>query len=248
MIQLSLAARNLLSWRFLFVLVVALTPCAAWAQFIPGLSNAGAAPGVSLEPDGTLKRRQLDEKSEMTTMRARAKATLEVAKNEKLTCVSLPRAFAAARKAIDAGKPIPDDIKYLGGLTQIKFVFVYEEEKDLMIAGPAEPVHVIDELNAIGTRTGRPVMRLEDFVVAMQVVRGLGGGAFGSGLGDGRNHTDAGYVVDTVKFVVVIAGSRGGQDVVHLVVAELLFCRRDTEVVKLLVLSQCRGDHRATVQ
>ena len=118
----------------------------------------------------------------MTTMRARAKATLEAAKNEKLTCVSLPRAFAAARKAIDAGKPIPDDIKYLGGLTQIKFVFVYEEEKDLMIAGPAEPVHVIDELNAIGTRTGRPVMRLEDFVVAMQVVRGLGGGAFGCRL------------------------------------------------------------------
>lgn len=144
-----------------------------------GLSNA---PGVWVDPDGTLKRRVVDEKTEMTAMRVRAKAAIDAEKNQKLGFVSLPKAFAAAKLAIDADKPIPDDAKYLGGLTRIDFIFLYPETGDLVISGPAEPVQEIDALHAIGKKTGRPVMRLEDFVVAMRVVNGAGGGAFGCRL------------------------------------------------------------------
>jgi hypothetical protein len=139
-------------------------------------------PGVYVEPDGTIKRRQVDERDELAAMRARLKATQEAGKKEKLAYVSLPKAFAAAKAAIDAGQPIPDDVKYLGGLTQIRYLFVYPESNDLVIAGPAEPVQVLDELHAYGKTTGRPVIRLEDLVVAMRVVHDVGRGAFGCRL------------------------------------------------------------------
>jgi hypothetical protein len=144
--------------------------------------NGGNAPGVWVDPDGTVKRRELDEKTELTTMRARAKAVAEGAKNEKLAFVSLPKVFAAAKAAIEADKPVPDDAKYLGGLTRIDFIFLYPESNDLVISGPAEPIHEIDAQHAIGKKTGRPIMRLEDFVVAMRVVRDARGGAFGCRL------------------------------------------------------------------
>jgi hypothetical protein len=149
--------------------------------FIIG-GNAGNAPGVWVDADGTVRRRELDDKSEMSVMRARAKAMADADKNQKLGFVSLPKAFAAAKAAIDAGKPIPEDAKYLGGLTRIDFLFVYADTGDLVICGPAEPVHVIDPLHAIGKKTGRPVMQLEDFVVAMRVVQGVRGGTFGCRL------------------------------------------------------------------
>src|SRR3954453_23359776 len=72
----------------------------------PFLIGGNTAPGVVIEPDGTIKRREVDEKHELAGRRARAKAVADVAKNEKLGYVSLPKVFAAAKAAIDAGKPI----------------------------------------------------------------------------------------------------------------------------------------------
>jgi len=164
--------------------LLSVMPQHAEAQFLPIFNNGGAAPGVYVEPDGTVKRREVDEKNELTNMRLRAKIGADAVRNEKLGYVSLPKAFAAARDALAAGKPIPDDVRFLGGLTQVKFVFVYPEEKDLVIAGPAEPFKAVagDDGYAVGMKTGRPVMRLEDLVVAMRVVQGARGNAFGCRL------------------------------------------------------------------
>ena len=53
----------------------------------------------------------------------------------------------------EANKPIPDDLKYLGGLTQIRFVFAYPDQKDLIISGPAEPwTEDKDKLYAFGNQ------------------------------------------------------------------------------------------------
>lgn len=162
-------------------MVVGVAAPAVYGQVLP---TYGSSPGVYVEPDGTVKRREVDEKNELATMRARMKAAGEAAKNEKLAVVSLPQAFAAAREAIAAGKPVPEQVRFLGGLTQVKYVFVYGAEKDLVIAGPAEPIHVLqgDDGYAVGTRTGRPLMRLEDLVVAMRVVRDARNQAFGCRL------------------------------------------------------------------
>jgi hypothetical protein len=161
-------------------LVAVTTSAPAFAQNI--LPAASAPPGVRIDPDGTVTRQEIDEKAELTDMRNRARAAQGEAKNPKVGFVSLPKAFAAARAAVDAGKPVSDELKYLGGLTRVDALLVYPETNDLVIGGQAEPVQVVDEQRAIGRRTGRPVLRLDDLVVAMRVVRDVGGGAFGCRL------------------------------------------------------------------
>jgi hypothetical protein len=137
-------------------------------------------PGVYIEQDGNVRSREVDQTKQLAELRARAKSVAQAAKDEKLSFVSLPKAFAAARAAIDAGKPVPDDIRYLGGLTQIRYVFVYPDDHDLIIAGPAEPFVVHDGgLYASGRRTGRPVMQLDDLVVAMRTAGDPKGKTFG---------------------------------------------------------------------
>jgi len=146
------------------------------AQFIP----IPPVPGVYIEQDGNVRSREVDQTKQLAELRARAKSVAQAAKDPALAFVSLPKTFAAARAAIDAGKPVPDELRYLGGLTQVRYVFVYPDEKDLVVAGPAEPFVVQDGgLYATGKRTGRPVMQLDDLVVAMRTADESRGRAFG---------------------------------------------------------------------
>lgn len=176
---------------FVAACLSALLPAPARGQnFIPGFIG-NTAPGVVLDADGTVRRREADTRDEMANMRARAKAAADAAKNEQLAFVSIPKTLAAAKAAKDAGKDVPADLLYLGGLTQIKFLFVYPETNDLVVAGPAEPWVVVDKDHAFGKKTGRPVMRLDDLVVAIRTVRNVGPGVFGCALDPDPNSVKA---------------------------------------------------------
>jgi hypothetical protein len=137
-------------------------------------------PGVYVEQDGNVRSREMDQTKQLAELRARAKSVAQAANDPALSFVSLPKTFAAARAAIEAGKPVPDELRYLGGLTQVRYVLVYPDEKDLIIAGPAEPFVVHEGgLYASGRRTGRPVMQLDDLVVAMRTAADPKGRTFG---------------------------------------------------------------------
>jgi hypothetical protein len=161
------------------IVLLLLMPIVAWGQIGFPIDNA---PGVIVDPDGTVKRRAVDEREELAGMRARMQAAQAAGKNEKLAYVSLPKVFATAHSVMLEGKAVPEEIQYLGGLTQIRYVFLYTESNDLVIAGPHEAVQVVDGEHAVGKTTGRPVMRLEDLVVAMRVVRDAGRTPFGCRL------------------------------------------------------------------
>jgi len=49
-------------------------------------------------------------------------------------------------------------------------VLVYPEEHDVVLAGPGEGWKVDEEGNVVGVTTGRPVIRLEDLIVAFRTV------------------------------------------------------------------------------
>lgn len=170
--------RDTLILPALFICLTAFPTGHATAQTVFPVSQA---PGILIKPDGTLVRRVEDR--ELDDMRTRARAAQEAKKSESIGYVSLPKAFESARAAVDAGKPIPDDVKYLGGLTRIDFLFVYPETHDLVIAGPMEPVQVFDDTHAFGKRSQRPVVRLDDVAVALRLMGNLRrGGAFGCRL------------------------------------------------------------------
>jgi hypothetical protein len=68
---------------------------------------------------------------------------------------------------VRAGKKITEEQRFLGGLTSIKFVYLDERNKDVILEGPAEDKWVSrDDAIVIGERTGRPLLQLDDFAIA----------------------------------------------------------------------------------
>jgi hypothetical protein len=134
----------------------------AWAQ-------AGAAAydptGVHVDAQGVLRSRTVDPDPRLAEIRKDAKSHR---KDAKLLYVSLPRLFAEARRAVDAGKTLPEDLRFLGGLTKLQYIFVYPDAMDLVIAGPAEPFDAKDAYRPLGKITGRPVLHLDDLVTALR--------------------------------------------------------------------------------
>lgn len=132
------------------------------------LAQAAAAydpQGVHVDAKGVLRSRTVDADPRLAELWKNAAAHQ---KDGRLLYVSLPRLFAEARRAVEAGKPLPDDLRFLGGMTKLQYVFVYPAERDLVIAGPAEPFDAKDPFRPLGKITGRPVLHLEDLVVALR--------------------------------------------------------------------------------
>jgi hypothetical protein len=178
-------ANRLLVSLLCMLFAVTLCPSTGGQVFNPFFT--GGSPGVYLDTDGKIQSRQVDESKELAAMRARAKATQAAAKDAKLAYVSLPKLFAQLRTLREAKQEVPEEVRFLGGLTQIRYVFVFTESHDLVIAGPAEPWHVVHEQGdpieyAVGTRTGRPILQLDDFVVAMRTADEGAGKLFGCGI------------------------------------------------------------------
>ena len=65
---------------------------------------------------------------------------------------------------------LPDEIVYLAGMQRIQYVLVYPEQHDIVLAGPGEGWKVDDAGHVVGVTTGRPVLLLEDLLVALQAV------------------------------------------------------------------------------
>ncbi len=86
-----------------------------------------------------------------------------------VSLVHLQEACAVAR---ERGEPLGEEVKSLAGLQRIDFLFVDEASGDLVIAGPAEGFVPDASGRMIGMTTGRPTLRLEDLVVAIQAILG----------------------------------------------------------------------------
>lgn len=88
-----------------------------------------------------------------------------------LRMVSLRALEAACEDALKNNMgQLPDEVKFLAGLQRIQYVFVYPEENDIVLAGPGEGWRVNDDATIVGITTGRPVLQLDDLLVAMRTV------------------------------------------------------------------------------
>lgn len=178
------------AWCFWIILWAAIamqvrSSSSASGQIVGGL--IGSAPGVYLDVDGKVRNREVDETDQLAAMRARLRASGEAARKEKLVYLSLPKLFAQVRALRQAGQAVPDELRYLGGMTQLRYVLVDPEQKDLVIAGPCEPWVVVrgqdDSIDfVLGKRTGRPVMQLDDLIVGLRTASEGRGNVFGCGI------------------------------------------------------------------
>src|SRR4029077_20787158 len=76
-----------------------------------------------------------------------------------------------AAKAQQDGKPLPDAVRFMAGLQRVKYVLVYPEQHDIVVAGPAEGWKVDNMGNVVGATSGRPVLLLDDLMVALRVAQ-----------------------------------------------------------------------------
>jgi hypothetical protein len=82
--------------------------------------------------------------------------------------VSLAGIVAAVRQAAGPAAPLPPDVLLLGGLERITHVIVVPEAKDILLAGPADRPVAGTGGTPVAQRSGRPLLRLEDLIVALR--------------------------------------------------------------------------------
>jgi hypothetical protein len=137
-----------------------------------GGAGTSGANGVIVDAEGVLRLQHFPDPTGMLTRKrvAEAKAHLnpEVAKASKLRKVSINRLEAAVRSQIDKNRPPSDEMRYLAGMTRVRYVFYYPDTKDIVLAGPAEGWVTDLSGRVCGMDTGRPTLQLQDLVVALR--------------------------------------------------------------------------------
>ena len=144
---------------------------AAEAQILAQTRSVG---GVSINPDGLLENATVDNMGILAQLMAKSAGRVPSDLNEAvpLRKVSLRRLEEAIQASLkDGNKELPAEIRYLAGLQQIRYVFVYPEEHDVVLVGPGEGWKADKRGNIVGVHCGRPVFLLDDLLVAFRSAR-----------------------------------------------------------------------------
>jgi hypothetical protein len=135
-------------------------------------NGGGSAPqgsGVVVDANGVLRTQVFsDPTGEVTRSRvagARASLDRKVLAPSKLRKISLNRLEQALR---DKQNQPTNEMRYLAGLLRVRYVFFYPETKDIVLAGPAEGWATDASGRVRGITSGRPVIELQDLVVALR--------------------------------------------------------------------------------
>jgi hypothetical protein len=138
--------------------------------------GAGAAEpfpgGVYVDAAGTLKRLS-DSSIDPTLIGLRKGAILsggnrDVRQKSTLRKVSLTRLERQVQWLAAQGKNPDDAMKVLAGLTKIKYILVYPDTRDVVLAGPAGDWNTDAEGRLVNSETLQPTLRLDDFVVVLR--------------------------------------------------------------------------------
>lgn len=153
--------------------VLALAPLApAHAQFGGGFGFGQAVGGISIDAAGIVRNLEPGAVEALAKQRreALAKAGGPTGAPSALRKVSLARVAAAVSAAAKGDAPLPPDVLFLGGLERITHVFVDPEGHDIVLAGPADATAVDASGNVVAARSGRPLLQLEDLIVALRAI------------------------------------------------------------------------------
>lgn len=137
-----------------------------------GFNNGGQVGGISIDAQGVVRTATAIERSELLdNLRKQVNAVPEAMKEaDGLRKVSLRKLQEAVAHSVATGTDIPDEMAYLGGIQRIEYVLVYPDKQDIVLAGKAEPWTVGENGEVVGVRSGKPVLHLDDLLVAFRTV------------------------------------------------------------------------------
>jgi hypothetical protein len=128
--------------------------------------------GVYVDAQGVLRRKLREEKDgglAVERLKAiEAGENTNVRSQSVLRKVSLTRLEKQIQLRMAAGRRPTDEMLALAGLEKIKYVMVYPETGDLVLAGPAGDWKPDGEGRLVSQVTGRPVLQLDDVVVVLR--------------------------------------------------------------------------------
>jgi hypothetical protein len=157
-----------------FVLAVAIfcqSPVPLFAQPIAGFPGyQPAVGGISIKSDGIIENASRDTLGRLKAERTRwlKKTPSHLDSAVPLRMVSLRRLDEAVETCLKSGQPLSEEILLLAGLQDIRFVFVYPEQKDIVLAGFGEGWRLDARGNLVGVTTGKPVLLLDDLLTALR--------------------------------------------------------------------------------
>ncbi len=135
------------------------------------IARAPAVGGVMINIDGVVSAPEVSVQRELQQLRQQSLATVPGDLNawSDTRCVSLRGLEeAVARHRATNFRGLPDEMKYLAGLQQIRYILVVPERQDIVLVGPAEGWHVDALGNVVGVTSGHPVLLLDDLIVALR--------------------------------------------------------------------------------
>ncbi|MCH2370808.1 MAG: DUF1598 domain-containing protein [Pirellulales bacterium] len=138
-----------------------------------GFFRNNSVGGISINSDGVVSNVDLESrKLLLKEMRQNLKpAEGKMAAKTELRMVSLRGLEAAIADAVQNGQgALPDEVRFLAGLQRIQYVFVYPEQRDIVLAGPGEGWKIDDNANVVGMTPGPPVLLLDNLLSAMRAV------------------------------------------------------------------------------
>lgn len=154
-------------------LSVAILACLTLSLVLPtnSFAQTGAA-GVVVDAEGVVRMQRFEDPTGRLTRQrlAQMKSTLspQLSRPSKLRKVSLTRLESLIEEAVANGAGLTEEMQYLAGLTKIKYVFVYPESGDVVIAGPAEGFGTDLSGRVIGLSSGKSILELQDLIVALR--------------------------------------------------------------------------------
>jgi hypothetical protein len=158
-----------------------------WAETGGGQADVRPFPnGVFVDADGTLTRMK-------RTMSIRDIGLSQVVPPSKfvagdprrlaeLRCVSLPRLEREMARRLQARESLDPAMLTLAGLERARYVIVFADSGDVVLAGPAGNWRGTDEGRIVSTRTGAPVVRLDDFLTLLRRGAQSAGSPFGCSI------------------------------------------------------------------
>ncbi len=176
------------SLALFILLTLFISPSLLLAQVTPPPTTpppGGGAGGILIDAQGVVK--SIFQKAHSSPLIKKKQAAYaqqnfaaDLVAQSDLRKISLVRLEAEIQQLISAKKDLTPEIKYLAGLQRIDYVFVYPDQKDIVIAGPAEGFAPDQLGRPVGISTGRPTIQLDDLLVALRAIRK--GGAIGCSI------------------------------------------------------------------
>lgn len=132
-----------------------------------GFGGGGLGGGVYLDPEGVLRGgrggRAAPKPIEPELPRA-------LAARSDLRRVSLKGLALEIEKTGNEPGKLPEAVRRLAGLTGVEFLFLDRANKDVFLCGPAEGWTIEPDGRALGKSSRRPILELDDLVVALRCV------------------------------------------------------------------------------